>query len=138
MSFTGTTVRFPAILPLPTPPSSTVNPATGQLVPTVLRGQALKAAAGLAVPVALPADRVIGVALSDSDTSNNVVPVYMGAATLELNVTVGETINQFDLLYSTGDGTFTNVQPTGTPPALAMAVNPNFGQSTVQAVWLLG
>jgi hypothetical protein len=135
MSFTGTTVRFPAILPLPTPPSSTVNPATGQLVPTVLRGQALKANAGLAVPVTAAADRVIGVALSDSDSSNNVVPVYLGAVTLELNITVGETINQFDLLYSAGGGTFTNVQPTGAVP-LARAVNPNFGQSTVEAVWL--
>jgi hypothetical protein len=135
MSFTGTTVRFPAILPLPTTPSSTVNPATGQLVPTVLRGTALKASAGVVVPVALPADRVIGVALSDSDSLNNLVPVYMGAATLELNVTVGLTINQFDLLYSNGDGTFTNVQP-GTNPAIAIAVNPNFGQSTVEAVYL--
>jgi hypothetical protein len=132
--FQGTTVRFPAIVPLPTPPSSTVNPSTGQLVPTVLRGQALKAAAGLAVPATLAADVIIGVALSDSDTDRNEVPVYLGAATLELNVTVGETINQFDLLYSTGDGTFTNVQPTGAT-ALAMAVNPNFGQTTVEAVW---
>ena len=135
MSFTGTTVRFPAILPLPTTPSSTVNQATGQLVPTVLRGTALKASAGVVVPVALPADRVIGVALSDSDSDRNVVPVYMGAATLELNITVGETINQFDLLYSNGDGTFTNVQP-GTNPPIAIAVNPNFGQSTVEAVYL--
>jgi hypothetical protein len=132
--FQGTTVRFPAIVPLPTPPSSSINPSTGQLVPTVLRGQALKAAAGLAVPATAAADVIIGVALSDSDTDRNEVPVYLGAVTLELNVAVGETINQFDLLYSTGDGTFTNVQPTGAA-ALAMAVNPNFGQSTVEAVW---
>src|SRR5260221_14195884 len=99
MSFTGTTVRFPAILPLPTTPSSTINPATGQLVPTVLRGTALKASAGVGVSVAVPADRVIGVALSDSDKLNNVVPRYMGGATLELNITGGETITQFDLLY---------------------------------------
>jgi hypothetical protein len=132
--FTGTTVRFPAIIPLPVSPTTTVD-SNGQLVPTVKRGQAVKFAGGVIVPVTLPADIVAGIALSDSDQLNLIVPVYLAAASLELNVTVGITIAQGDLLYSNGDGTFTNVQP-GTNAAIARAVNPSFGQGTVEAVLL--
>jgi hypothetical protein len=132
--FTGTTVRFPAIVPLPVSSTTTVD-SNGQLVPTVKRGQAVKFAGGVVTPVTAAGDRMLGVALSDSDQLNLEVPIYMTAASLELNLATGIIVAQGDLLYSNGDGTFTNVQPGSAAP-LAQAVNASFGQGTVEAAWL--
>ena len=128
--FIGTTVRDPGIVNFPVSPTTTVD-INGQLVPTVKRGQVVKFAGGLAVPVTSAADIVLGFALSDSDQLNLVVPIFISSVTVEMQVATGLIILQGDFLYSNGDGTVTNVQP-GTNPSIGRAVNPSYGQTTVE------
>lgn len=130
MSFIGTLVRTPGIVNFPVSPTTTVD-SNGQLVPTVKRGQVVKYAGGVAVPVTAAADIVLGFALSDSDQLNLVVPLFVSSVTVEMNVATGLIILLGDFLYSNGDGTVTNVQP-GTNAPLGRAVNPSYGQNTVE------
>jgi hypothetical protein len=128
--FTGTIARDPGIVNLPVG-VTTIADANGNLVPTVKRGQCVKLLAGVAVPVTDVTDGVIGYALSDADQRDLVVPVYVSTVTVEMLVATGVTIAQGDILYSTGDGTVTNVQP-GSNVAIGIAVNPSYGQRIVE------